>query len=63
MSDKMISTHLVGTGSDLQCCNDGEWLAEIFPPALESYLGNESYYKTKVKLLERMKKASWHRAV
>ena len=44
MSDNMISTHLVGTGSDLQCCNDGEWLAEIFPPALESYLGNESYY-------------------
>ena len=44
MSGKMISTHLVGTESDLQCCNDGEGLAEIFPPALGSYLENKSSY-------------------
>ena len=44
MSGKMISTHLVGTESDLQCCNDGEGLAEIFPPALESYLEDKSSY-------------------
>ena len=30
MSDKMISTHQVGTESDLQCCNDGEGLSENF---------------------------------
>ena len=34
--DKMISTHLVGTEIELQCCNGGEGLAEIFPPALRS---------------------------
>ena len=45
--DKMISTHLIGTESDLQCCvnsNGGGRLAELFPPALQSFLGNESYY-------------------
>ena len=40
----MISTHLVGTESDVQCCNDREGLAEIFPPAMGSYLENESSY-------------------
>jgi len=51
VSGKMISTHLVGTESDLQCCYGGEGLAEIFPPALGSYLENESAYWTKVYLL------------
>ena len=44
MFDKMISTHLIGTESDLQCCNGGGGLAGIFPPALRSYLENESYH-------------------
>ena len=34
--DKTTSTHLVGTESDLQCCNGGEGQAEIFPLALRS---------------------------
>ena len=34
--DKMISTHLVGTESDLQCCYGGEGLADIFPAAVRS---------------------------
>ena len=50
MSDKMISTHLVGTESDLQCCYGGEGQAEIFPSALGSYLENEGSYWTKVNL-------------
>ena len=50
VSDKMISTHLVGTESDLQCCYGGEGQAEIFPPALGSYLENEGSYWTKVNL-------------
>ena len=33
-----------GTESDLQCCNGGGRLAKMFPPALQSYLGNDSYY-------------------
>ena len=33
-----------GTESDLQCCNGGGRLAEMFTPALQSYLGNDSYY-------------------
>ena len=44
VSGKMISTHLVGTESNLQCCNDGEGLAEIFPPTLGSYLESKSSY-------------------
>ena len=38
--DKMISTHLVVTENDLQCCinsNGGGRLAEMFPPALQSF--------------------------
>ena len=51
VSDKMISTHLVGAESDLHCCYGGEGLAEISPSALGSYLKNESSYWTKVYLL------------
>jgi len=44
VSGKMISTCLVGTESNLQCCCGGEGLAEIFPPGLGSSLENESSY-------------------
>lgn len=44
VSGKMISSHPVGTGSDLQGCNSGEGLADIFLPTQSSYLENEIYF-------------------
>ena len=41
---KTMCTRLVVTESDLQCCNGGGQLGKMFPPALQSYLENDSYY-------------------
>ena len=49
----MISLHLVGTESDLHCCNGSEGLhvAEISQTALRGFLENMNYFKTKVSFL------------